>query len=143
MPKPKKDPTPAAGSDASADAEALDPKAAEKALTELTPRLLALSADSLATASTGVQRAAVTAAAVGRFVKSPDVVVRFERLPDEEFQIAAVHDLEKVALAAWYTTIKLQSASANRSEAKLPVSLVLGATEVKQRMLKVSEYHLG
>jgi hypothetical protein len=56
---------------------------------------------------------------------------RFKHLPKSEFDQANVDELETVALALVHASIKLLSAGANSSEAKLPVSLVQQAMAIK------------
>ncbi len=121
----------------------IDPAAAEKAFLGLKSSLLALNADHLTAVNVDVQRAAITACAVGRWLKQPDVRARFATLPAKEFKIAHVDDLESVALAAWHITIELLTAGSGSSEAMLPISLVEDATVVKQRMLALLEYYLS
>jgi hypothetical protein len=139
MPKPSKDaaPPPADSS------KPLDPQAAEKAFHAVKQRLLGLDPEKLAARSVDLEKAAVAAAAVGRWVKEKEVRARFASLPKKYFDQAHVDDLEKIALAAWHAAVSLRSASAGKSDAKLPVSLVQKATSIKQRMLPLCEYHFG
>jgi hypothetical protein len=133
----KQNPPPAEAS------SSIDPAAAEKAFLGLKSSLLALNADYLTAVNVDVQRAAITACAVGRWIKQPEVRARFASLPAKEFKVAQVDDLESVALAAWHITIELLTAGSGSSEAMLPISLVEAATAVKQRMLALLEYYLS
>ena len=90
----------------------IDPAAAEKTFSALKSILLALSADRLTAVNVDVQRAAITACSVGRWVKQPEVRARYAALPVKEFKVAQVDDLESVALAAWHITIELLTAGA-------------------------------
>lgn len=121
----------------------MDPAAAEKAFSSLKSSLLALRTDRLTAVNVDVQRAAITACSVGRWVKQPEVRARYAALPVKEFKVAQVDDLESVALAAWHITIELLTAGSGSSEAMLPISLVEEATVVKQRMLSLLEYYLS
>ena len=123
--------------------DALDPQAAEKAFKVVRDRLLAMSGDGLASVSTDRVKAAVKAAAIGRFVKRKDVRAAFASLPKDRFDMKHIDDLETLALATWHLAVALQSASAGKSEAKLPVSLVDGAMKIKTRMVALGEYNFG
>jgi hypothetical protein len=122
---------------------AIDPAAAQKAFTAILPRLLDLKPDELLTARLDLQKAAIAAVGVGRMVQAPKVRARFHNLPVKEFHQTYVDDLETIALAAFHANVELLRASAKSTEAKLPVSLVLHATAVKQRLLRLLECHFG
>jgi hypothetical protein len=123
--------------------ESLDPQAAAKAFSALRSRLAAIPNERVEPARADVIKAAVAAWSVARFIQQPNVRARFARLPKEEFQQAHVDDLAAIALATFHAATELQSAQATASGAKLPVDLLQSATEIKTRMLKLCEYHLG
>jgi len=129
--------------DANTAAPTLDPAAAQKAFNALRPRLLDLAPSELLPVNLDLQKAAIAALAVGRMVKEPEVRARFRKLPESEFPQAYVDDLEAFALAALHVSVELLTATAASSEAKLPGSLVEEATAIKQRMLRLVEYHFG
>jgi hypothetical protein len=92
--------------------------------------------------NTGLDRAIIFAAATGRMVQQPEVLARFASLPAGEFDIQHVHRLETAALATWYASLMLRSASVTAG-VKIPESVVVEATALKHMMLKVLEYNLG
>jgi hypothetical protein len=61
----------------------IDPAAPERAFKTLRPHLLGISPDSLASISVDVQKSAITASAIARFINDPKVRARFESLPRE------------------------------------------------------------
>jgi hypothetical protein len=121
----------------------IDPAAAQKAFTALRSRLLDLAPAEILPVNIDLQKAAIAALAVGRWVKEPELRARFRKLPESEFQQAYVDDLETIALAALHVSVELLTASAASTEAKLPGNLVEEATTLKQRMLRLVEYHFG
>jgi len=138
---PKKQPVTISA--AQAGEEAVEAKAAEKAFEKLKPRMLGIDADKLAVQSADLEKAAIAAAAVGRWVMEKEPRARFESLPKEHFDQAHVDDLAGIALAAWHAAIALRSANAGKTEAKLPVSLVAEATAVRARMVALVDYNFG
>lgn len=119
----------------------VDHDAAKLAFEKLLPRLEQLPKDSLQVVNSSVDAAAIVALGIARELSAPAMRARFELLPMELFDVAALDDLEAAALAAWYAATSLLSANAQGTEAKLPVDLVDDATTLKTRMLKVGEYH--
>ncbi len=138
---PKKNTTPAGP--VAAGGEALDPKAAEKAFETFKQRLLGLDPEKLATQSVDLEKVSVLAGAIGRWIKEKEPRERFASLPKKHFDQAHVEELESVALAAWHAAIELRSANAGKSEAKLPVSLVMEATALRARMTALATYNFG
>jgi hypothetical protein len=123
--------------------ESLDPEAAAKAFSALRSRLAAIADERVEPARADVMKAAIAAWSVARFIEQPEVRARFARLPKEDFNQAHVDDLGTIALATFHVAAELQSAQATTTGAKLPVDLLQSATDIKTRMLKVCEYHLG
>ncbi|MDI1444936.1 hypothetical protein [Polyangium sp. 6x1] len=119
----------------------VDADAAKAAFEKLLPRFEQIPKDSLQSPNTSVDAAAIVALGIARELSAPETRARFELLPKELFDIAALDDLEAAALAAWYAATSLLSANAQGTEAKLPVELVDDATTLKARMLKVGDYH--
>ncbi|MDI1477588.1 hypothetical protein [Polyangium sp. y55x31] len=119
----------------------VDHDAAKAAFEKLLPRLTQLPKDSLQSPNTSVDAAAIVALGIARELSAPEMRARFELLPKELFDIAALDDLEAASLATWYAATALLSAHAQGTEAKLPVALVDDATTLKARMLKVGDYH--
>jgi len=123
--------------------ESLEPKAAEKAFEKFKSRMLGLDPNKLAVQSVDMEKAAVAAAAVGRWVCEKEPRARFASLPKKHFDQAHADDLDGVALATWHAAITLRSANAGKSEAKLPVSLVQQATALRARMVLLVDYNFG
>lgn len=115
--------------------------ASKAALGALMPRIEAIPAEAVRVPNADVEACAIFAQGVGRRVKEPALHARFSSLPAQEFDIAHVDDLESIASAVWYATIQLATATATRTDVKVPSELVQRATETKTRMLKVVTYH--
>jgi hypothetical protein len=117
-----------------------DPAAAKNAFVAMSARRDALTKDSLISVTLDVQEATILALSVSRFLADPEPCARFALLNAKLFDPAHVADLEPAALAASHAYVELQSARAQSTEAKLPVSLVEKSSEVKERMLECAEY---
>ena len=98
--------------------------------------------DELRRANTNLDRAVIYAASVGRMVQQPALRARFASLPAGEFDIQHVDRLEPAALATWYASLMLRSASLAPG-GKIPESVVADGMALKHIMLKVLEYNLG
>lgn len=121
-----------------------DASAAESAYRLITPRLSAIPRDRLASVNVDLQTAAVFVIGVSRFVTEPSTRARFAKLGQTgEFADACVDDLGPAAQAAWYARHRYMLATATRSEARLPLSLIEEATSVKTRQLKLVDYWLS
>ena len=117
-----------------------DPAAAKNAFVTMSARRDALTKDSLIAVTLDIQEATIIALSVSRFLADPEPRARFALLHARVFDPAHVADLEPMALAASHAYVELQSARAQSTEAKLPVSLVEKSSEVKDRMLECAEY---
>ena len=117
-----------------------DPAAAKNAFVAMSARRDALPKDSLIAVTLDVQAATIIALSVSRFLAEAEPRARFALLNAKVFDPAHVADLEPSALAASHAYVELQSARAQSTEAKLPVSLVENSSEVKDRMLECAEY---
>ena len=140
---PKRADTPVVSSSDDGSPDSIDAAAAERAYLSIEPRLLALPLDRVTTLQVDLQRVAIKTAAIGRFIREPAIRKRFASLPAAEFQQAHVEDVLVLAQAAWHAGVEQRVALAASSEAKLPVSLVNEATQVKQRMLRLVTYHFA
>lgn len=118
----------------------VDPEGARLAFESLQPLLDEQS--ELRRANTDVDKATITAAAIGRMVTQPEVRARFAALPASDFEMVHVDRLESAALATWHTIIQLRIAEVQSSGARLPEGTLAEAAAVKQRMLRVLSYHL-
>lgn len=87
----------------------------------------------------------MTALSVARRVQKDEALhKRFIALAGiGEIDIVKLDRLESASLATWHARHMYLLATATRTEAQLPVSLVTTATTLKTRMLRVAEYHLG
>lgn len=119
-----------------------DPAAAKKAFEASLPRIKGVAKDTVASINLDVQDAVIVALRVARFVKQAGVRKRFGLLHKDLFDQALLDDLETRALSAHHAQGELTAARALSSEAKLPLSLVDKASEVKERMLEVVGYTL-
>jgi hypothetical protein len=120
--------------------DVIPPEKARLAFEEMLPLLDAQT--DLRRLTTGLDRAAIFAASTGRMVMQPEVLARFATLPASEFDIQHVLRLERAALAAWYVSLMLRSASVTAG-VKIPDSVMAEATALKRLLLKVLEYNLG
>ncbi len=126
--------------DKSSTPATLDPAAAKNAFVAMAARRDALTKDSLIAVTLDVQAATIIALSVSRFLAEPEGRTRFALLNAKVFNPAFVADLEPTALAASHAYVELQSARAQSTEARLPITLVENAGEVKDRMLECAEY---
>jgi|GEM_PF-732582 len=117
----------------------------QRAFEALRAELAAIPREQLATVNVDVQVTAITALAVARAIaKDAALRARFHAIAKAaRFDVAKLDGLESTALAAWYARHQFLLASAVRSNAQLPAALASTAAEVKARMLRVVEYHLG
>ena len=114
---------------------------AKAAFTAVQPVALALAKDKVLNPNTTVDAAIIAALAVGRKANAAPLRARFESLPKKEFDIASLDNLESYGRSCWYALTQGLAASAQSTEAKLPVALVEKATKTRARMIKTLEYH--
>jgi hypothetical protein len=119
----------------------IEPDGAARAFEAMLPLLDAQ--NELRRSNTSVDKAIIHAASVGRMVKQPEVRVRFAGLPAGEFDQQQVERLETVSLAAWHVTVSRNSATVQSSGTKISESDIEAGMLLKQRMIKVIEYHVG
>jgi hypothetical protein len=123
--------------------EIIDVISAEKARLAFEAMLPSLDVQNeLRRANTGLDRAIIFGASTGRMVQQPEVLARFASLPAGEFDIQHALRLEPAALATWYASLMLRSASVTVG-VKIPEHVMAKATAIKHLMLKVLEYNLG
>ncbi|MCG8421919.1 MAG: hypothetical protein MJE77_28695 [Proteobacteria bacterium] len=120
-----------------------DSQAAEEAFLSLKARLDELPKDELTTVNLDAQKAASAMVAMGRKVLQPEMRSRFAKLPQDEFDIHNIDDLETAGLAAFHATVELLRASVHSTEARVPVTLIDQASLIKRRMLDLLGYHFG
>lgn len=119
----------------------IEPDGAARAFEAMLPLLDAQ--NELRRSNTSVDKAIIHAASVGRMVKQPEVRVRFAGLPAGEFDQQHAERLETVSLAAWHVTVSRNSATVQTSGTKISESDIEAGMLLKQRMIKVIEYHVG
>ena len=114
---------------------------AKTAFAAVKAEALALAKDKILNPNTTVDAAIIAALAVGRKASAAPLRARFESLPGKEFNIASLDKLELYGRSCWYALTQGLSASAQSTEARLPVALVDKATRTRARMIKTLEYH--
>lgn len=112
----------------------------EAMLRSLRARLEAIPRERVVSINVDVQAAAVVALAVCRFVAQDDVRARFDLLPNELFDHANLDDLPLLADAVIQAQLDAQRAKAQVRDGKLPTALVEEASELRMRMLELTEY---
>jgi len=119
---------------------AIDP--GEAAYQRLHPRIDSFAAERLGPPRADVRTAAsfVLSDTVPR-LKDPGLQARLATLPKSEFDHSAVADLEAAAMAALWAQAQLAEADAAQSTARLDVTLVQEATQLRGLMLDVCSYH--
>lgn len=118
----------------------LDPAAAENAFAALLPRLQSLPPDNLLALNTDLQDAAIIALAAARFTAEAEIAARFALLHKDLFDPRHLTDLAPAALAAHHIGLRLRTARATATEAKIPVALADDAAAVKARMLRLTAH---
>jgi hypothetical protein len=119
----------------------IDPDGAARAFEAVLPLLDAQ--NELRRSNTSIDKAIIHAASVGRMVKQPEVRARFAGLPAGEFDQQRVDLLETTSLAAWHVTVSRSSATVQTSGTRISESDIEAGMLLKQRMIKVIEYHVG
>jgi hypothetical protein len=114
-----------------------------KALEEVKPKLWRIPADRIESPNVSVEIAVRHARSIARLVHEPQIHARFSKLPHDEFDITALDDLDKAALAAWYARLDAMATAATPSDVKLPAELVVEATELRAKLSRMLEYYLG
>lgn len=121
-------------------ATAADP--GEAAYQKLQPRLSKIAAERLVPPRTQVSLAAsFVLSSVVPLVTDKKLSARYAALPATEFDHSALSDLEAAAQAALWAQAQLAAAEAAAPGGRLPVDLIDQATELRQLMLAVCEYH--
>lgn len=113
------------------------------AFEQMLPLLTAMAEGMLIIPRTDILLAAIFAIGVAKKVNEPARRAIFSKLPNDFFDIALLDRLEPAARAAIFALDEAQAAGALASEAKLPAKLSQEAMEMRGRMLRVLDYHLG
>ena len=114
-----------------------------QAFNNLEPVLRDLPPHAIARTALDPQLMAIAALDVVDVLEKPDVRARFDLLHEDLFDTKHLENLEEIALAALYVRNQLLSERVANNDAKLSAVLVHDATERKDRMMRVAEYHLG
>jgi len=118
--------------------------AGQVAYEKLRPRLEAIPADQILPPRADVRAAA--SAVLSRIVPTlsdPTLSARFLSLPKAEFDAAVLEEVKQAASAVLFAQSALVQAEAGTTQARLPGELVEDATVLRQKMLRVCEYHFG
>ncbi|MGI5864248.1 MAG: hypothetical protein ACOX6T_19630 [Myxococcales bacterium] len=115
----------------------------QAAFERLLSRLHAIPAAHVSSPRINLHRAAVAAVGVARKVNQPEMRSVFAELPPTRFDIALLDLLEPAAHAASFAYHEASTAEALATNAKLPAKLASDSAALRERMLKLIEFHLG
>lgn len=121
------------------------PADGQAATEKLMPYLKAIAAKDVLLPTIDPQAAAVKVLGMMQTLKSEgaDVVARLKALPKSEFDASKLDLLEPAARALLQSRAELASMQAAATGAKVPVSLLEQGQELKDRMMRLIDYHLG
>ena len=115
----------------------------EAALAGLSSRLAALPSERVVAPRTDVRAAATfVLSTIAERLKDADLVKRLRTLPATELDPGVVADLLPAAQAVLHTQTRLAMTEAQQPGPRLPTDLIDQATALRERMLRVVEYHL-
>lgn len=120
-----------------------DPKAGLAAFNEVSPILLAMNEDELATPQMNIELAVHGALGVDAYYRSPAVHARFQKLPSDEFNHAEADGLEKACFAAIFAIEEARAMGALESDALVDPQIAAEAAEIETRMQTVCEHLLS
>lgn len=132
---------PPAGQRSSYAPPVYSPAAGKQALKALGPHLAALGDAETGTLKVDVEAATYAALGVAGFVGAPEVLARFARLPEEEFDMTCVTGLATACFATLYALAEARAAGALESKARIAPAVAAEAAEVAARMRALCEYH--
>lgn len=115
----------------------------QAAFEKLLPNYRAILDDRICWPRINVRRAAVAAVGVSRKVNEPAMRSVFAELPARRFDITLLDLLEPSAHAASFAYQEMSMAQAIASNVKLSATLAGDAATVRERMLKLVDFHLG
>jgi hypothetical protein len=118
-------------------------RAGKAALELLTPRYRAIADGDVQRPRTNIVRAAIAALGVATKINQKGWRPLFTKLPPERFSMETLDLLEPAARGAMYVCTQTAWTESRDTDAKLSVTLANEAVVVRDRMLKVVEYHLG
>lgn len=119
----------------------IDPDGAARAFEAVLPLLDAQTEQRAS--NINMDKAVIHAASVGRMVKQPEVRARFAGLPAGDFDQQHIERLETASLATWHVIVSRNSASVQSTGTRISEADIEAGTLLKQRMIKVIDYHLG
>ena len=120
-----------------------DPKEGHAAFIEVSPVLLAMNEEELATPQMNIELAVYGALGVAAYYKSPAVHARFQKLPDEEFNHAEADGLERACFAALFAIEEARVMGALESDALVDPQIAAEAAEIEARMQTTCEHLLS
>jgi hypothetical protein len=115
----------------------------QAAFEQLLPRLRDIADDRISWPRINLRLAAIAAVGVANRVKEPAVRAVFSTLPEDKFNMALLDLLEPAAFAASFAYQEMATAEALATNAKLSAKLASEASTVRERMLKLVDFHLG
>ena len=116
----------------------------EAALEKLRTRLAAVPVESQESPRYNIRLGATAALRLAEEVERALLLDRLRKLHSiGEFDLSLLPLLPDLAHAAWYIRHRLDQASALATEARVPSSLVESASQLRQNMLRVLDFHFG
>lgn len=113
----------------------------KKSFEKVKPALAQIPADRVQRVTVDLQSAAIISLHVASFVERPEIKASFLELPKKKFAPARLVELRDLGHATWYARTQAMADDAQASNAKAIAALLKDAIEVRQRMLRVVEYH--
>ena len=95
------------------------------------------------TRGVSVEKAAIPLLQIGIMVKQDEPRARFASLPEAEFDMQRVLQLEDSSRCLLHVIPMYKTAAATSSEVKLPMELVNEATAHRAKVIKLVKYHFG
>jgi hypothetical protein len=118
--------------------------ATEAAYHRVLPRMQALPARELLRPTYNLQRAALVALQVLRYIETAKLVHCYEALAEAGlFDLSQLTGLKELAQAAWFTRAQLDAARGTSTTQQVPLNLVDWAGQLRGRMLRVLDFHFS
>lgn len=124
--------------------EAFTAAATEAAYHRVLPRMQALPAREVSRPTYHLQRAALVALQVLRYIETAKLVHCYEALAEAGlFDLSQLTGLRELAQAAWFTRAQLDGARGTASTQQVPLLVLDQAGQLRARMLRVLEFHFS
>ncbi|MFO0576518.1 MAG: hypothetical protein U1A78_21140 [Polyangia bacterium] len=135
---------PARAAEADKASEAFTAAATEAAYLRVLPRMQALPAREVSRPTYHLQRAALAALQVLRYIETAKLVHCYEALAEAGlFDLSQLTGLRELAQAAWFTRAQLEGARGMASTQQVPLVLLDQAGQLRARMLRVLDFHFS